>query len=105
MASGLKGLLAQAERTARKRAQRLTTAHVLLALYQRSSAGAVLAEQGIPESALIDALAHANEEHPTVLPLALERAEKTAAALRQGRAGALHLLLALTREPRALAQQ
>jgi ATP-dependent Clp protease ATP-binding subunit ClpC len=102
--SGLKGLLTQAERAARKRGQPVTTAHVLLALYQRSAAGPLLGEHGISESRLIDLLALGLEEHANVLALALERADRSALELRQG-VSALHLLLALTREPRSLAYQ
>jgi ATP-dependent Clp protease ATP-binding subunit ClpC len=103
--SGLKGLLSQAERVARKRGQPVTTAHVLLAMYQRSAAGAVLGEHGVSELQLIETLALGVEEPANVVALALERAEKSALLLRHGKAGAIHLLLALTREPRSAAYQ
>jgi ATP-dependent Clp protease ATP-binding subunit ClpC len=103
--SGLKGLLSQAERIARKRGQPVTTAHVLLAIYQRSAAGAVLGEHGVSELQLIETLALGVEEPANVVALALERAEKSALLLRHGKAGAIHLLLALTREPRSAAYQ
>jgi ATP-dependent Clp protease ATP-binding subunit ClpC len=103
MAIGLKGLLSQAQRVARKRGQPLTTAHVLLALYQRTAAGRLLGSHGVGELELIESLALEIEEHDSVLAFALERAERTAGALNHGRAGGLHLLLALIREPRSVA--
>jgi ATP-dependent Clp protease ATP-binding subunit ClpC len=103
MAIGFKGLLAQAERAARKRGQALTTVHVLLALYQRTALFGLLSEHGISELSLLDAFAHDGSEHATTLALVLERAEKAAATLSHGRAQGPHLLLALTREPRSSA--
>jgi ATP-dependent Clp protease ATP-binding subunit ClpC len=103
MASGLKGLLSQAERAARKRSQPVSTAHVLLALYQRTSAGALLSQCGVSEPALLEALASDCDEHASLLAFVLERAKKSAALLRDEHAHALHLLVALSREPRSAA--
>ncbi|MFI5308352.1 MAG: AAA family ATPase [Polyangiales bacterium] len=102
MASGLKGLLSQSERLARRRAQPLTTSHLLLALYQRTPIGSLLGQHGVAEPALIEAIARDCEENPSILALVLERADKAAAA-RNGRASGLHLLVALSREPRSAA--
>ena len=63
MAIGFKGLLSQAERAARRRGQAVTTAHVLLALYQRTAMGALLSEHGLSELALIDVLPECSEHH------------------------------------------
>ena len=103
MTAALKGLLSQAQRLARKRGQSLTTGHMLLALHQHTHASAVLVAHGIGESALSDALAVPGEEHPNVLSLSVERAQKAVRALRAEGEAAEHLLLALTREPRSLA--
>src|SRR6187551_2584006 len=105
MQSALQGLISQAERFARKRGQPVTTAHVLLALYQRAPLDALLAEYGAPEAALLAAVAARVDEHANLLAFTLERAEKLAAALRHGRATEQHLLLALLREPRSVAHQ
>ncbi len=103
MAAASKALLAQAERLARKRAQPATTGHLLLALYQRGAPGALLSEQGVAESALLQALGRDWEEHPNTLGLVLERAERTAAAAHARAADAgLCCLLALAREPRSV---
>jgi ATP-dependent Clp protease ATP-binding subunit ClpC len=103
MASGLKGLLSQAERAARKRSQPVSTVHVLLALCQRTSAGELLSQCGVSEPALLEALASECDEHASLLALVLERAEKSMALLRHEHAHALHVLLALSREPRCAA--
>jgi ATP-dependent Clp protease ATP-binding subunit ClpC len=103
MASGLKGLLAQAERLARKRAQPPSTAHLLLALYQRTPVGVLLGQHGVTEGALLAAVALDCDEHQNALAFALERADKSAVALGHARASSLHLLLVLTREARSVA--
>src|SRR6476659_1521066 len=104
MGVGLKGLISEAERVARKRGRkRATTAHALLALYQNTVAGELLGSHGIAEFDLLKAVTTEVEEHDSVLGVAIERAERTATALSQGRASALHLLLSLIREPRSVA--
>jgi ATP-dependent Clp protease ATP-binding subunit ClpC len=104
MTAALKGLLSQAQRLARKRGQSLTTAHVLLALHQRTRLTDVLAAHGVGEAALIEALGAIGDEHPNVLALAVERAQRPANGAHAGDEEAVErLLLALTREPRSLA--
>ena len=101
--SGLRAVLSHAEWLARRRGQQHTTGHVLQALYARSPAGALLSAHGLSESELITAVARDASEPENLLGLTLERAGKHAHALGHGHGGALHVLLALLREPRSLA--
>ncbi|HMI93800.1 MAG TPA: AAA family ATPase [Polyangiales bacterium] len=101
--SGLRAVLSHAEWLARRRGQAHSTAHVLLALYARSPAGALLNAHGLGEPELIAALARDAGEPENMLALTLERAGKLAHALGHGHAAALHVLLALLREPRSRA--
>jgi ATP-dependent Clp protease ATP-binding subunit ClpC len=103
MAVGLKSLESHAQRVADKRGHPLTSAHMLLALYQRTIAGQVLGSHGVGELELIEAVQLEIEENDSVLRVALERAERTATALGHGRATPLHLLLSLVRDPRSVA--
>ena len=102
MASGLQGLLEQAKRAAQKRKHPLTTAHLLLTMLQEDrQTGVLLARQGVREMALIDSLSQVEEEPSNAILLAFERAQKLADALGEKTPGAIHLLLAITREPRS----
>jgi ATP-dependent Clp protease ATP-binding subunit ClpC len=101
--SGLRAVLSHAEWLARRRGQAHDTAHLLHALYARSPAGALLSAHGLGEPELIAALVRATNEPENMLALTLERAGKLAHALGHGHAAALHVLLALLREPRSRA--
>ncbi len=102
MAASLNALLANAKRAARKRGQRVSTAHVLLAMLQEDKqTGILLAQQGVREMELIRSLDAADDEPASAVELALERASKLAQALSDPEPRAIHLLLAITREPRS----
>lgn len=102
MSVGLAGLLARAGRLAQKRSQRLSTAHLLWALAdEEGMPSAVLAEHGLPPLGLLEAVAVIDEEPSHAVELAVERAEKIAAAIGDGIPSSTHLLIAITRQPRS----
>ena len=101
--SGLRAVLSHAEFLARRRGQPHGTAHVLHALYARSPAGALLSAHGVAEPELIAAIARDGREPENMLDITLDRAGKLALALGHGHTAALHVLLALLREPRSRA--
>lgn len=102
MAASLNALLANAKRAARRRGQRLSTAHLLLAMLQEDKqTGILLAQQGVREMELIGSLDAADDEPASAVELALERSVKLAQALSDPEPRAIHLLLAITREPRS----
>jgi len=106
MGGELRGLLEQARRAAQRRGQRLSTAHVLLVMLQlEAEAGRPLVARGVREADLISALKVVDEEPASALEVALERARKIAQALGDGGSRPIHLLLAMTREPRTAAHR
>ena len=101
MATGLNGLLLMAKRAARRRNQRVSTAHALLVMLQSHDvAGLLMVRSGVREGALLSALKIVDEEPASALEVALERAQKRALA-DGGEAAPLHLLGAIARDPRS----
>ncbi|MGD8860910.1 MAG: ATP-dependent Clp protease ATP-binding subunit [Myxococcales bacterium] len=103
MAVGLKGLVSQAERSARKRGQTPSTAHLLLALCGRPAIGELLAAHGVVDLDLLELISSGVDEPDNAMGLVADRAQKLAGPRTLSRAGAPHVLLALTREPRSAA--
>jgi ATP-dependent Clp protease ATP-binding subunit ClpC len=108
-AGALEGLLAASRKQAQRRSQRPTTAHCVLEILQSDADGGdVLRGAGVREADLVSALRLVGDEPDLVLERVTERAQKL--AMRQeGPGGALvrplHLLLAITSEPRSAAVQ
>jgi ATP-dependent Clp protease ATP-binding subunit ClpC len=104
MAPELTGTLTRARDLAQRRRQQLSTAHVLVALFQEDGQVAALcARLGLSEATLLGALNSGYEEHPNGIDLAVERAQKLAAADGANAPSPLHLLFSLIREPRSAA--
>jgi ATP-dependent Clp protease ATP-binding subunit ClpC len=102
MPASLHALLSHAKRAAQRRGQRMSTAHVLLAMLQDDNqTGLLLAQKGVREMELIRSLEAIEEEPASAVELAMERANKLARALSDPEPRAIHLLLAITREPRS----
>ena len=105
MAAGLQGIVQKAELAARRRKQRLSTAHLVLATYQSSTASVLLARHGVDEGRLIAALGSEYEESYNAVEAALSRAERLGGGVRDRRDGAVRLLAAILREPRSAGWQ
>jgi ATP-dependent Clp protease ATP-binding subunit ClpA len=104
MVNALTSTLKRAKELAHKRRQSPSTAHVLVALYQGDAdVRAICLELGVAESALLRSLESVYEERTNAIDLAIERARKLAAALGVAEVAALHVVLALAREPRCAA--
>jgi ATP-dependent Clp protease ATP-binding subunit ClpC len=101
MASGLNGLLNNAKRAAHRRGQRVSTAHILLTMFQEDrQTGVLLAQQGVREIDLINSLTKVDEEPSSAIEIAEERAKKIAESIGEVAPRAIHMLLAIAREPR-----
>lgn len=97
-------LLGQASRAAKRRGQRLSTAHLLLAIVQQGGlACRVLAEEGVSEAGVSTAIKASPEESDSCVELCIKRAERVATTLGAAVPTELHLLLSLLREPRSAA--
>jgi ATP-dependent Clp protease ATP-binding subunit ClpC len=104
MASQLTGTISRARDLAQKRRQQVSTAHVLVALFQEDAQVAGLcARLGLSEEALLSCLGQGYDEHACGIDLAVERARKLAVAGGSGQALPLHLLFSLVRDPRSAA--
>ncbi|HEX4355739.1 MAG TPA: Clp protease N-terminal domain-containing protein, partial [Polyangiales bacterium] len=104
MVPELSATLTRARELAQKKRQPLSTAHVLVALFQEDAIVAGLcARLGVSEATLLSALGHVYDEHPSGIDLALERARKLAAAAGSPSARPLHLLFTLIKESRSAA--
>jgi ATP-dependent Clp protease ATP-binding subunit ClpC len=104
MVNALSSTLKRAKELALKRRQSLSTAHVLVALYQGDAdTREICLGLGIAEHALLLSLDNVYEERTNAIDLAVERARKLAAALGVAELSALHVVLALAREPRCAA--
>ena len=98
--------LARARELAQKKRQPLSTAHLLVALFQSHREIAELCNgSGFTEQSLVAALNAAPEEPASGVDLAVERAKKLATSSGSGEPKALHLLLSLVREVRSSASQ
>jgi len=94
----------EAEDIARSVAQRLTTAHLLLALFTvENRAQLMLKERGVDEDALLEVLTSAPQEADLLSRELFERAREIARSCGSSEADCLHLLIACTRI-RCLAQ-
>jgi ATP-dependent Clp protease ATP-binding subunit ClpC len=103
MAQEISATIGRARDLAQKKRQTLSTAHVLIALYQGDRQIAELFQQlGLSEELLLSGLRFGHEEPKSAVDLALERAGKLA-ALDGCEALPLHLLLSVVREPRSAA--
>src|SRR5439155_20927952 len=91
----------QAREIAEESEQRLSTAHVLLALFTvPNRAEAVLKDRGVDEDRLLEVLGARSELHREpldIMPMLDERIAQTAESTGADRANCLHLLVALAR--------
>ena len=104
----LQQVVAEAEDIARNVTQRLSTAHLLLAMFTfDNQADRLLRERGLTEDevlALLTRAGKAPEEQEGTVAQALARARQLADDCVHAETDALHLLVALSRLPRATAQ-
>jgi len=99
----LASLEAQTKLLAQQRKQRMTTAHALLALFQRGGTHEVFAAVGATEPALLDAIQRVGYEPDLSLTLVRERAERLATSFGAASTTDLHVLCVLAREVRSAA--
>ncbi|MFP2912912.1 Clp protease N-terminal domain-containing protein, partial [Pyxidicoccus sp. 3LFB2] len=91
-------VLHEANDIAQSVAQRLTSAHVLLALFTvENRAQLLLKERGVDEDALLQLLTGAAAESDGVVRELREKAREIATSLGSAEADCLHLLIAVTR--------
>ncbi len=103
MVAGLRGIIGRADELARKRRQPASTAHLLVALFQKDDqVSQLVAELGVSEMKLLGTLSSAHDERHNGIELCLERARKLAAAQHTELTG-LHVLLAMAGEARSAA--
>lgn len=101
-ASGVKSIVARAQRAAQKRGQSVSTAHLLLVMLQQGGPlSGLLSAQGMRESDLLNALKIVDPETASTLDRALERATQLATRTGHGVPTSWHLLLAITRDARS----
>ncbi len=104
----LQQVVAEAEDIARNVTQRLSTAHLLLAMFTfDNQADRLLRERGLTEDEVLALLTRggkAPEEQEGTVAQALARARQLADDCVHAETDALHLLVALSRLPRATAQ-
>jgi ATP-dependent Clp protease ATP-binding subunit ClpC len=104
MPQEISATIARARELAQKKRQSLSTAHVLIALFQSDRQIADLCHQlGFSEQVLFSGLARGHDEHPSGVDLAIERAQKLAAVARVPQPLPLHLLFSVMRDPRSAA--
>lgn len=100
-----KGLVAKAERLAKRTARRTSTAHLLLELYREGrEVHHLLHAEGIGEAKLMEAIRMADDESEGSLARALDHGAKLA-SLQGAPMQEAHLFLAITRDPRSAAHQ
>ncbi|MBX5480431.1 MAG: AAA family ATPase [Myxococcaceae bacterium] len=91
-------VLAEAEDIAKSVSQKLTSAHVLLALFTvENRAALLLKERGIDEDVLLQSLASAPKEEDGLVRELCERSREIARSCGSREADALHMLIATTR--------
>jgi ATP-dependent Clp protease ATP-binding subunit ClpC len=104
MPQEISATIARARELAQKKRQSLSTAHVLVALFQSDQQIASLCYQlGFSEQVLFSGLTRGHEEHPSGVDLALERAQKLASVAGAPQPLPLHLLFSVMRDPRSAA--
>jgi len=98
-------VLSEAKDIAEATEQKLTTGHVLLALFTvENEAQAVLREVDVTEDTLLDIVEGKMLEPPDAMSELLDSAEKIAASCGGRTIDCLHVLVAMTRSKRAVAQ-
>ncbi len=104
-APALAQVLHEAKDIAEATEQKLTSGHVLLALFTvKNAAEVLLRELGVTEDTLLDIIDGKMLEPPDALTGLLERAEQVAAGMGARAVDCLHVLIAMTRTKRAIAQ-
>jgi ATP-dependent Clp protease ATP-binding subunit ClpC len=102
MAQPIFAAMTRARELAQKKRQSLSTAHVLVALFQNDRETAEFCNRlGFSEKVLLTAAGAAHEEPASGVDLAIERAQKLAVVAGVEEPTALHLLYCLVREPRS----
>ncbi|MCK6552421.1 hypothetical protein L6R52_41720, partial [Myxococcota bacterium] len=97
-------VLREAEDIAHATESRLTTSHILLALFTvKNHAERLLRDRGIDEDKLLAVVSVTSKEPKHVLASVLERSSQVAAGCGARSVDALHLLVAITRERDCLA--
>ena len=88
----------EAEDIAAQAGQRISSAHLLLALFTfPNRAQALLAERNVDEDVILDAIRVLEEEPPRTVPRLRDRAREIAKGAASQEVDCLHLLIALTR--------
>ncbi|MCC7385609.1 MAG: ATP-dependent Clp protease ATP-binding subunit [Deltaproteobacteria bacterium] len=101
----LERVLSEARDIAEATEQPLTTAHVLLAFFTvENSAGLMLRDHGVDEDVLLDEIEGRLREPDDALAGLFERAEQIAAGCGGREVDCLHVLVAMTRAKRTVAQ-
>lgn len=104
-APALERVLDEARDIAQATEQRLTSAHVLLAFFTvENEAARLLRELNVSEDVLLDQVEGRLVEPQDALPLLLERASQIAAGCGARQTDCLHMLVAMTRAKRTVAQ-
>ena len=104
MAQPIFAALTRARDLAQKKRQPVSTAHLLIALFQSDRETAEVCNRlGFSEQALLGASTAVHEEPASGVDLAIERAQKLAVVAGADEPSALHLLFSLVREPRSAA--
>ena len=104
MAQQIFGAVTRARELAQKKRQPLSTAHLLIVLYQGDREIAELCNRlGFTEQALLQASSATHDEPAVGVDLAIERAQKLAGSAFADEPSALHLLFSIVREPRSAA--
>lgn len=102
----LKGILVRTQRSARRRAQPLSTAHLLLTMLQSDAESAnLLLAVGLSEEQLLLLLKRPKEEVPGSLERAVARAQRLSAGQGLESLRPVHLLWALLRDPHSAAHR
>jgi ATP-dependent Clp protease ATP-binding subunit ClpC len=106
VSGGVKGLVARAQREAQRRAQRPSTAYLLLVMLQTGGPmGRLLSELGVKESDLLSAIRVVDSEPTSALERAVESAYRLAKATDAAQVLPAHLLLAVARDTRSAAHR
>ncbi|MBI2378028.1 MAG: ATP-dependent Clp protease ATP-binding subunit [Deltaproteobacteria bacterium] len=104
--TALAQVLSEASDIARETHQRLSSGHVLLALFTvRSSAESFLLERGIDEDRLLARASGDLNEPAQLLSQVLEQADRLAAGVGSSETDCLHVLVAMLEHPRSSARQ
>jgi ATP-dependent Clp protease ATP-binding subunit ClpC len=106
VSGGVKGLVARAQREAQRRAQRPSTAYLLLVMLQTAGPmGKLLSQLGVREGDLLSAIRVVDSEPTSALERAVESAYRLAKATDAAQVLPAHLLLAVARDTRSAAHR